>query len=191
MGAFFRASDVVWDVEEGRPAWKLLPLRVIVTIVMILLLALVLIALVVTGPLAEAVGNVVGLGGTAVTVWSIAKWPVLLLVVMAMVAALYYISPNVKHPKIQWVSPGSVAAVLTWLVAPAAFAFYVSNFGSYNKTYGSLGAVVIFLLWLWITNVALLFGAELNAELERSRQIAKGVPPDQEPFLPPRDPPDD
>jgi membrane protein len=191
MGAFFRASDVVWDVEEGRPAWKLLPLRVVVTVVMVLLLAVVLIGLVVSGPLAQAIGNVIGLGGTAVTLWQIAKWPVLLLIVMVMIAALYYISPNVKHPKMQWVSPGSVVAVLTWIVASLAFAFYVANFGSYSATYGALGGVIIFLLWLWITNVALLFGAEVNAELERARQIAKGVPPDQEPFLPPRDPADD
>jgi membrane protein len=188
IGAFFRASDIVWDVKEGRPAWKLLPLRVLVTIVMVILLALVLIALVVTGPLAEAVGNVIGLGGTAVTVWNIAKWPVLLVIVMAMVAALYYISPNVRHPKFTFVSPGSIVAVLAWIVASGAFAFYVANFGSYNATYGSLGGVIVFLLWLWITNVALLFGAELNAELERARQIAHGVPPEQEPFLPPRDP---
>ncbi|MBA2638223.1 MAG: YihY/virulence factor BrkB family protein [Solirubrobacterales bacterium] len=190
VGAFFRACDVVWDVEEGRPAWKLVPMRVLVTVVIVLLLAIVLIALVVTGPVAEAVGNVIGLGSTAVTIWNIAKWPVMLVVIMGIIAALYYVSPNVRHPRFAWISPGSVVAVLVWIVASLLFAFYVGNFGSYNATYGALAGVIVFLLWLWITNVALLFGAELNAEVERSRQIARGVPPEQEPFLPPRQPAD-
>jgi membrane protein len=190
IGAFFRASDAVWDVREGRPAWKLIPLRVVMTVVMVLLLALVLIALVLTGPLARSVGNVIGLGGTAVTVWNIAKWPVLLIIVMGMLAVLYYIAPNVRHPKFNWVSPGSILAVVGWLVASALFGLYVANFGSYNATYGSLGGVIIFLVWMWITNVMILLGAELNAELERSRQIRQGMrPADKEPFLPVRDEP--
>ncbi len=187
IGAFFRASDVVWDVEEGRPAWKLVPLRIAVTIVMVLLLALVLIAIVLTGPLAAAVGAVIGLGDLAVTIWSIAKWPVLVVIVMGMIGLLYYVSPNVRHPGFRWVSPGGILAVILWIVASLAFGFYVANFGSYNKTYGSLGAVIIFLVWLWISNIALLLGAELNAEIERGRQIKRGMPADKEPFLPPRD----
>jgi membrane protein len=191
MGAFFRASDAVWDVKEGRPAWKLIPLRVLVTLVTVLAIALVLIALVISGPVAEAVGDVIGLGSTAVTVWQIVKWPVMLLIVMMIVAALFHIAPNVKHPKITWVSPGGVIAVVTWIVVSVLFALYVSKFGSYQKTYGALAGVIVLLLWLYLTNLALLFGAEFNAETERARQIRKGVPPEQEPFLPPRDPADD
>ena len=187
IGAFFRASDVIWDVEEGRPAWKLVPLRIVVTIVMVLLLALVLIAIVLTGPLAAAVGGVIGLSALAVTVWNIAKWPVLIVIVMGMIGFLYYISPNVRHPGFRWVSPGGILAVLLWIVASLAFGFYVANFGSYNKTYGSLGAIIIFLVWLWISNLALLLGAEFNAELERGRQMKRGMSADTEPFLPPRD----
>jgi membrane protein len=190
MGAFFRAADAVWDVQEGRPAWKLIPLRIFVTLVTIILVALVLISLVISGPVARAVGDVIGLGDTAVTVWQIAKWPVMLAVVMVIVAGLYHVAPNVKHPKVAWVSPGGIIAIITWIVVSALFALYVANFGSYQKTYGALAGVVVLLLWLYLTNLALLFGAEFNAEVERARQIRKGVPADQEPFLPPKDEPE-
>jgi membrane protein len=187
IGAFFRASNIVWDIEEGRPVWKLLPLRVVVTLVGVLAVAVVLIGLVLTGPLAQAVGDVIGLGSTAVTVWNIAKWPVLLAIVITIISVLYYIAPNVKHPKFSWVTPGGIVAVLVWIVASVGFAFYAANFASYNKTYGSLGAMIVFLVWLWITNLAILFGAELNAELERSRQIAEDPSAaEREPFLPAR-----
>jgi membrane protein len=190
IGAFFRASNIVWDIGEGRPVWKLLPLRVVVTLIGVLAVAIVLIGLVLTGPLAEAVGNVIGLGSTAVTVWNIAKWPVLLAIVITIISVLYYIAPNVKHPKFSWVTPGGIVAVLVWIVASVGFAFYAANFGSYNKTYGSLGAMIVFLVWLWITNLAILFGAELNSELERSRQIADDPGAvDREPFLPARSEP--
>jgi membrane protein len=187
VGAFMRASNDVWDVEEGRPAWKTIPLRVGVTALLLVLLTISAIAVVVTGPLAKSVGDIVGLGSTAVMVWDIAKWPVLIIVVSFMIALLYYAAPNVKHPKFQWVSPGSLMAVVLWIVASALFAFYVANFSSYNKTYGALGGVIVFLTWLWITNVVILFGAELNAEIERGRQIQAGVPADKEPYLEPRD----
>jgi membrane protein len=187
IGAFMRAANSVWEVEEGRPIWKTIPLRLGVTALMLILLTASALAVVLTGPLAETVGNVVGLGSAAVTAWDIAKWPVLILIVACMIALLYYATPNVKHPKFQWVSPGSLVAVLLWIVASALFAFYVANFGSYNKTYGALGGVIVFLTWLWITNVVILFGAELNAEIERGRQIQAGVPPDKEPYLEPRD----
>jgi len=154
---------------------------------MLILLTASALAVVLTGPLARTVGNVVGLGSTAVQVWDIAKWPVLILIMAVMIALLYYATPNVKHTKFQWVSPGSLVAVLLWIVASALFAFYVANFGSYNKTYGTLGGVIVFLTWLWITNVIILFGAELNAEIERGRQIEAGVPADKEPYLEPRD----
>jgi membrane protein len=176
VGGFMRASNVIYEVEEGRSFIKLRPLQMLVTLVLVLLLALVLVALVLTGPVASQVGSAIGVSDTAVTVWNIAKWPVLLAVVLLMIALLYYSSPNAKLPGFKWVTPGSVLAVLVWLVASAAFAFYVANFGSYNKTYGALGGVVVFLVWLWITNVAILLGAELNAEHERSRELEAGVP---------------
>jgi membrane protein len=188
VGAFMRASNDVWDVEEGRPAWKTVPLRVGVTGLLLVLLTISALAVVLTGPLDKHVGDIVGLGSTAVTVWDIAKWPVLVLVVSLMIALLYYAAPNVKHPKFQWVSPGSMMAVLMWIVASAIFAFYVANFASYNKTYGALGGVIVFLTWLWITNNVILLGAEVNAEIERGRQIQGGMQPqDKEPFLEPRD----
>jgi membrane protein len=140
-----------------------------------------------TGGLAKQAGNVLGVGGTAITVWNIAKWPVILLLVMTMFALLYWAAPNVKHPKFRWITPGSVAGVLLWLIASAAFAFYVAKFSSYNKTYGALGGVIAFLVWLWISNIAILLGAEFNAETERGRQIEAGRPADREPFLEPRD----
>jgi len=188
VGAFMRASNDIWDVEEGRPAWKTIPLRVGVTGLLLVLLTISALAVVLTGPLAKSIGDIVGLGSTAVTVWDIAKWPVLILVVSFMIALLYYATPNVKHPKFQWVSPGSILAVVVWIIASALFAFYVANFGSYSKTYGALGGVIVFLTWLWITNNVILLGAEVNAEMERDRQIQGGLhPQDKEPFLEPRD----
>ncbi len=189
IGAFIRASNAIYEKEEGRPFWKLRPLQLAVTLVMVILLAVVAIGIVVTGPLAQAVGDVIGLGSAAVTIWSIAKWPVLLVIVMSMVAMLYYVAPNVKQPRIRWVSPGGIVAVLIWIVASVGFGFYVANFGSYNATYGSLGGVVIFLMWLWLTNIALLFGAEFDAELERERELKAGQPAEDEIQLPHRDPP--
>jgi membrane protein len=186
VGAFMRASNAIYEVEEGRPFWKKRPLQMGVTLMMVILLAACAVAVVVSGPLAQRAGDLVGVGDTAVTVWDIAKWPVILLVFMTMLALLYYAAPNVKHPRFQWVSPGSVTGVVIWLVASAAFALYVANFPN-NKTYGTMGGVIVFLTWLWISNVAVLLGAELNAEVERGRQIKAGHPPDREPFLEPRD----
>lgn len=189
VGAFMRASNAIYEVEEGRPFWKLRPLQVAVTTVMVLLLAFVAVGLVVTGPLAEAVGDAVGVGDGAVTVWEIAKWPVLLAIVMGMFAALYYVAPNVRRPRYRLVSPGGVLAVVVWVIGSAGFAFYVANFGSYNATYGALGGVITFLVWLWLSNIALLLGAELDAELEREREIDAGVPAAAERIqLPPREP---
>jgi membrane protein len=187
VAAFMRASNAIYDVEEGRPIWKTAPTRLGTTFVLLLMLAAVAIAVTFTGPLAEQAGNVLGVGSGAITVWNIAKWPVILVVVMTMFAILYWAAPNVKHPKFHWVSPGGVVGVLLWLVASAAFAFYVASFASYNKTYGALGGVIVFLTWLWISNIAILLGAEFNAELERGRQIEAGHPEEKEPFLEPRD----
>jgi membrane protein len=188
VAAFMRASNAIYDMPEGRPVWKTLPVRVGLTVVLLVLLALTTIAVVLTGGLAEKVGDVIGLGSTAVTVWNIAKWPVLLLVVSFMFALLYWAAPNVKQPGFRWVSPGGIVAVIGWLIASGAFAFYVGNFGSYNETYGALGGVVVFLVWLWISNIVILLGAEFNAELERERAIDAGMrPEDKEPFAEPRD----
>jgi membrane protein len=176
IGAFMRASNAIYEREEGRPFFKLRPWQLLVTLVLVLLTAVVVLSLIVSGPVAEAIGDAVGLGSTAVTVWGIAKWPVLIVVVMVMLAILYWASPNAKPAGFKWISPGSVLAVVLWIAASVAFAFYVANFGSYDKTYGTLGGVIVFLVWMWITNIAVLLGAELNAEIERSREIEAGVP---------------
>jgi membrane protein len=174
VGAFARASNAIYEVPEGRPFWKLRPMQLIVTVVMIFLLAASAIAVVVTGPVAQQLGDVVGAGSTAVTVWDIAKWPVIALVVSLMFSVLYYAAPNVKQPGIKWITVGGVVALVVLLVASALFALYVANFSSYNKTYGALAGVIAFLVWLWIANLAVLFGAELNAELERGRELEAG-----------------
>jgi membrane protein len=186
VGAFMRASNSIYEIEEGRPFYKLRPLQILVTLILELMLAIVVVALIVSGPLATAIGEAIGLGDTALTVFNIVKWPVLLVIVSLMLAILYYAAPNAKLPGFKWISPGSVLAVVIWILASAAFAFYVANFGSYDKTYGTLGGVVTFLVWMWITNLAVLFGAELNAELERSRELEAGEPAEEEIQLPHR-----
>jgi membrane protein len=175
VGAFIRASNRIYEVEEGRSVFKLRPLQMLVTLILVLLLALVLMALVVTGPIARRVGSAIGAGDTAVTVWDIVKWPVLFVVVAFMIAVLYYASPNARLRGFKSIIPGSLLAIGVWLLASAGFAYYVANFGSYNKIYGALGAVIVFLIWLWISNLAILVGAEVNAERERSRQLRAGT----------------
>jgi membrane protein len=187
VAAFMRASNAIYEVGEGRPIWKTVPTRVLTTLVLLIMLAAVTIAVTLTGGLAQQLGKLVGLGDAAVTAWDIAKWPVILAVVITMFAILYWAAPNVKHPRFRWISPGGVVGVVLWIVASAAFALYVANFASYNKTYGALGGVIVFLVWLWISNIAILLGAEFNAELERGRAIEAGHPADREPFLEPRD----
>jgi membrane protein len=184
VAAFMRASNVVWDVPEGRPIWKTVPIRLGVTVVTVVLLTVSAAAVVFTGSLAGQVGRLIGVGSTAVTVWDIAKWPVMMLIVAVILAILYYVGPNVRQPGVRWVSPGGVVAVVLWILASALFALYVANFSSYNKTYGAMASVIVFLVWLWITNIVILFGAELNAEIERGRQIVAGHPEDEEPYLP-------
>jgi membrane protein len=176
VGAFMRASNTMYEVQEGRSIVKLRPLQMLITLILVVLQVIVLAALVLTGPLARAVGDAVGLGSAAITAWDIAKWPVLLVLVILMLAVLYYFSPNARLGGFKRILPGAALALVVWLIASAGFAFYVANFGSYNKTYGALGGVVVFLVWLWITNVALLLGAEFNAESERSRQLEDGSP---------------
>jgi membrane protein len=187
VGAFGRAMNRIYEIEEGRPVWKLRPLQLLLTLAGLLLAAATAVMLAVSGPVAEAVGNAIGAGSVAVTAWNIAKWPVILVCVILAVAVLYYATPNVKQPKFRWISIGAGFAILIWILASVLFGFYVGNFGSYNKTYGALGGVIVFLLWMWITNLALLFGAELDAELERGRQLQAGLRAEREIQLPPRD----
>jgi len=187
VGAFGRAMNRMYEIGEGRPIWKLRPLMLLVTLVLVVLAAVTLVGLVVSGPVAMAVGNAIGLGSTVVLVWQIAKWPVMLAFVVLIVAILYYATPNVRQPKFRWMSVGALLAIVTWIVLSAAFGFYVANFSSFNKTYGALAGVIVFLLWLWITNLALLFGAELDAELERGRELQAGVAAEESLQLPARD----
>ncbi|MFI1106129.1 YihY/virulence factor BrkB family protein [Streptomyces melanogenes] len=195
VGAFIRASNAVYDLSEGRPLWKLTPLRVGLTLVLMVLLAASALIVVFTGPLAERAGQVIGIGDQALTVWGIAKWPVLVCLAILMIALLYYAAPNVRGRGLRWITPGSVLALVLWLATSAGFALYVANFASYNKTYGTLAGIIIFLIWLWLSNLALLLGLEFDAELARARAIDDGQPPGQEPYVEPRDtrawPPDE
>jgi membrane protein len=189
IAAFMRASNAIYDVPEGRPFWKKTPQRVGITLLVMVMLVASALIVVVSGGLARHVGQVLGIGSTAVTVWNIAKWPVLLIIVILIVSILYWVAPNAKRQKgFRLISPGGVIAVLVWLIASALFAFYVANFSHYNKTYGSIAGVIIMLIWLWISNLAILFGAEFNAELERGRAAEAGeFPLGQEPYVKLRD----
>jgi len=190
VGAFMRASNVIYEVDEGRPFWKLRPLQMVVTFVCVMLLAISAVLVVASGPLAESIGAAIGLGDTAVTVYSIAKWPILLLVVAFLISLLYYTAPNAKIPSYKFITVGGLVAVVVWVILSLLFGFYVANFGSYNKTYGTLGGIIGFLVWLWITNQAILLGAQLNAERERSNQIKAGIPgAERDLKLPARDQP--
>ena len=187
VGAFSRGMNRIYEIEEGRPFWKLKPQQLLVTLIAIVLIAIAAIILVVSGPVTEAIGSALGVGETVTTIWSIAKWPVLALVVILVVATLYYATPNAKQPKFRWMSMGAFLAILILGIATVAFGFYVANFSNYDKNYGSLAGVIIFLLWLWIANNALLFGAEFDAELERGRQLQAGIAAEEDIQLPPRD----
>lgn len=185
--AFGRGLNRVYAVDEGRPLWKLRPVMMLVTLVTVVMTAMVALGLVLTGPAARAVGDAVGLGSTAVSLWNIAKWPVLLLAVSIIIALLYYATPNVRQPKFRWISVGALVAIAAWILVSALFGLYIANFSRFNQTYGSLAGAVVFLLWLWITNLALLFGAELDAELERARELHAGVSAERQTQLPLRD----
>ncbi len=187
VAAFMRASNVVYDIGEGRPIWKTIPLRIGLTVFALVVLLIGVLIVVLSGPVAQQIGDLLGLGDTAVLVWNIVKWPVLVVLISVLLAVLFWAAPNAKQEGIKWVSPGGVIAVLIWLGASALFALYVTLFASYNKTYGSLAGVIIFLVWLWITNIAVLLGMEINAELQHGRAIAEGLPPEVEPFAEPRD----
>lgn len=190
VGAFGRAANVVYETDEGRPFWKLRPIQLAVTLTMVLILAVLALGLVMTGPVVSAVAEPLGVGSTAQTVWNVVKWPVMILLVLLMLAVLYHASPNVKLPGFKWITPGAVVALAVWAVASALFALYVGNFGSYDKTYGTLGGFVALLVWFWISNLAILFGMELNSEIERDREVARGLPAAEDELqLEPRNPP--
>jgi membrane protein len=191
LGAFIRASNVIYETREGRPFWKLRPLQVVMTLVILMLLAVMALGVVLTGPIVSAVADPIGVSDTAVSIWNIAKWALIALLFVLMIGLLYYASPNVKQRGLKWITPGGIFALIAWLVASGAFALYVSQFGSYNKTYGSLAGVVVVLVWMWITNLAILFGHELNAERERDVQLEEGLPgAEKELQLEPRDEPE-
>lgn len=187
VGAFGRAMNRIYEVPEGRPIWKLRPAMLALTALVVSLAALTLVGLVISGPVADAVGSTIGLGDLAVTLWGIIKWPVMALIVASIVALLYYFTPNVRVGSFRWISPGAVVAILIWAAGSALFAVYVANFTNYDKVYGSLAGAIVLLLWLWLTNLALLFGAELNAELERGRELEADQPAEEEIQLPLRD----
>jgi membrane protein len=187
IGAFIRAANAVYDIPEGRPAWKLTPLRLAVTVALLVLAVASAVIVVFSGGLADQAGTALGIGSAVLTAWSIVKWPVLILFVIIMIALLYWSAPNVRIRGFRWLTPGSVLALMIWLVASGAFAFYVANFGSYNKTYGTLAGVIIFLVWLWLSNLAILLGLEFDAEIARERAIAGGLPEHVEPYAEPRD----
>jgi membrane protein len=187
VNAFGRAMNRIYEIDEGRGFVKLRGTMLAVTVLCVVIVALLAAMLVLSGPVAEAVGGVLGLGGAFLSVWNILKWPVIVLLVIVVIAILYYATPNVKQPKIRWMSIGSLIALVAFLVASLGFGFYVANFANYNKTYGAIGGVIIMLLWLWILNMSLLFGAEFDAEMERGRQLQAGIEAEETIQLPPRD----
>ncbi|ROS74455.1 YihY/virulence factor BrkB family protein [Cellulomonas sp. PhB143] len=187
VAAFSRGMNRVYEVDEGRPVWKLRPALLLVTLILVVIAVVVVAAIVLSGGVASAVGDAIGLSDAALTAWNIAKWPVVVVLVIIAIALLYYGTPNVKQPKFRWISLGAVVALVVWLIASAAFGLYVTNFSSYDRTYGTLAGVIVFLLWLWITNLALLFGAELDAEVERGRELQGGIAAEKSIQLPPRD----
>ncbi|MGW2621505.1 YihY/virulence factor BrkB family protein [Micromonospora taraxaci] len=191
IGAFTRASNAVYGVDEGRPVWKLRPLQIGLAAITLVLLAVVALALIVSGPVTDAVGDLINAGGLARTVWSVAKWPVLAMIMMVLLSLLFWIAPNVRQPRFRWLTPGGAVALVSWAAASFGFGLYVANFGSYNTTYGSLGAAIAFLVWLYLSNSALMLGVQINAEVQRGRRLQAGDHDPEDPVLPPRKPADD
>jgi len=185
--AFGRAMNQIYGIGEGRPIWKLQPLMILVTLVLGVLCLCAVLLLLISGPLARALGDVLGLGSTAVLVWNIVRWPVVVAITGLVIALLYYVTPNVRQPRFRWLSPGAVLATVVWLAASALFGLFVANFSNFDATYGSLAGAIVFLVWLWLTNTAVLLGAELNAEIERARELQAGVVAERHVQLPARD----
>jgi membrane protein len=188
VGGFTRASNAVYGVEEGRPFWKLRPLQILLTFGALVLLAVVALMLIVSGPVTTAIGDRLHLGDAPRLTWSIAKWPVLVLIAMLLLAMLFWIAPNVRQPRFRWLTVGGFVTLLVVGVASFGFGLYVANFNSYDKTYGSLGAVIAFLVWIYLVNSAVLLGVEVNAEVQRGRELQAGADRVDDPVLPPRQP---
>ncbi|MEU1688833.1 YihY/virulence factor BrkB family protein [Micromonospora sp. NPDC005707] len=188
IGAFTRASNAIYGVEEGRPFYRLRPVQIGLAGVSLVLLAVVALGLIVSGPITDFVGDRLHAGGLTRQVWTVAKWPLLALVAMTLLSLLFWIAPNVRQPRFRWLTPGGALALLAWVLASFGFGLYVANFGSYDVTYGSLGAVIAFLVWLYLSNCALMLGVQVNAELQRGRVMQAGVEDPSEPVLPPRAP---
>jgi membrane protein len=187
VGAFGRAMNRIYGFEEGRPFWKLRIHQIIVTVVVLVLAAVLALTVTLSGSFAAAIGEALGIGSTGLMAWRIAKWPVMLLAVVFVVGVLYFATPNIKRPKFRVVSVGAALAIVGWVLASMAFALYVANFSSYNKVYGALAGVIVLLVWMWLTNLSLLFGAEVDAEVERGRQLQAGLPAETDLQLDPRD----
>jgi membrane protein len=186
VNAFSRMMNRVYEIQEGRPVWKLRPWLLALTVVILLLLITMVLSITLSGSVSELFFGAIGLSGTADMIWNIAKWPFLVLMLVVIVALLYWGTPNVRQPKFRWLSPGAALAVVVAIVATAAFGLYVANFGNYNKTYGAIGGVIVALLLIYIINNVLVLGAELDAELERGRELAAGMPAEETIQLPPR-----
>jgi membrane protein len=186
VGGFTRASNAIYGVQEGRPFWRLRPAQILLTAVALVLLSIGAALLAISGPLADAVGNALHLGDTPRAVWGIAKWPVLVLVGMLLLALLFWIAPNVKQPRFRWLTVGGLVTLVVSALVSFGFGLYVANFASYDRTYGSLGAVIAFLVWLYLINSAVMLGVEINAQVARGRALQGGEDPD--PPLPPKDP---
>lgn len=191
IGAFTRASNAVYGVDEGRPVWKLRPLQIGLAAITLVLLAVVALALIVSGPVTDAVGDLINAGDLARTVWNVAKWPVLAMIMMVLLSLLFWIAPNVRQPRFRWLTPGGAVALVSWVAVSFGFGLYVANFGSYDTTYGSLGAAIAFLVWLYLSNSALMLGVQINAEVQRGRRLQAGDQDPDDPVLPPRRPADD
>ncbi len=189
VGAFRRAANAIYDVPEGRPLWKTVPVQLFVTFITGLFLALSALTVFLSGWLASSVGHGIGLEPDTVRIYEIIKWPSLVIIFALVIALLYWVAPNARHG-FRLITPGTILATTVWIVVSAGFAFYIANFDSYSRTYGALGGIVVFLVWMWLTNVAVLLGAEFDAELARARAIAAGLPPHAEPYLPMREVPD-
>ena len=178
VGGFGRALNRVYGVPEGRTALVLRPVQLGVTLLTLVLISLLALMLVVSGPVLSFLGGLIGLDEAFQVAWSILRWPVVIIVLVLLLAVLYASTPNVKHPRFRWLTPGSLAAIIVLGIASALFAFYVGNFGNYDRTYGALAGIIVFLLWIWIANNALLFGAELDSEVERARELVAGIEAD-------------
>jgi membrane protein len=187
VGAFSRVMNRIYEIEEGRPFWKLRPMQLLVTLITVVSLTIVALVLVLSGDVVKAVGSAIGAGEGVQIAWSILKWPLLLFIVVFLVAMLYYATPNAKQPKFRWISVGAIVAIVVLAIATLGFVLYVTNFSNYERTYGSMAGIIVFLLWLWIANLALLFGAEFDAELERGRQLQAGIAAEEDIQLPARD----